>query len=234
MRRLILIIQVILITVFLSSCTADKNIDDLIETKTNLTSIEIINYLPNNSISISSGYTRQSLNKMDFETYSKFNDEFKNANINDKHLYFDSLSYKTLMKIGDFDIYSQKHLASIIRNDFEESDTTITYPTEENTYLSSIISYEEKNLLATIELPKDNSSNWSIVKIWSFDPIKKRPQIHSTLIAKANCFEYINIINQNLYLGDCDFIYRVVLEDDYRLGKDMDVFVSMDTHKLID
>ncbi len=228
MKRLELIIPSLFIAVILSSCSADKNIDDIIETRTNLTSIETINFIPYNSTSISSGYTRQTLNKMDYETYSKINDSFPNAETNNKDLYFDSLEYETIKKISNLDHYNQKQLASIISENFEKPDISKLHPTKTPVSLKGIIYYDVKQLLVTLEVPTDNSLNWSIVKIWSLDPIKNLPQIHSILKAKANCFDYINIKNHNLHLGDGNFIYRVVLDEEYRFAKDMNIFVSID------
>lgn len=233
MIRLELIIRALYISVVISSCSADKNIDDIIETRTNLTSIEIINFIPNNSTSISSGYTRESLNKMDYETYSKINDDFPTAETNNRDLYFDSLKYEITKKVDNLNFYNQKQLVSIINNNFKKLDTSKYLPSKSEVYFMGIIYYNEYNLLATLEVPTDYSLNWSIIKIWSFDPVKRLPQIHSVLIAKANSFDYINIKNQNLYLGDGDFIYRIVLDEEYRFAKDMDVFVSMDIHQLL-
>jgi hypothetical protein len=223
--RLKLIIQILYIVIIASSCKANKSDSDIIETKTELTAIEIINYFPKNYASIKSGYVKQTLIKMGFETYSKINDEFSSADTDNDNLYFDSLGFELVKKVLDFDYINQKHLTELIKNNFIEIDSTKTDLT-----LIGIITSNENTLLATLEAPTNHHQNWSIVKIWKYDTTINRLQIHSVLKANSNDFDFIGLKDHNLLLEDGIFIYRIVLDDEYRFEKNMDIFVSMETY----
>lgn len=208
-----------------SSCNANKSDSDIIETRTELTAIEITNYFPKNSASIESGYIKQTLIKMGFEAYSKINEEYSSADTNNKDLYFDSLGFELVKKVLNFNYINQKHLSSLINNKFTEIDTTKT-----NLMFIGVITSNEDNLLATLEIPVDYSQNWSVVKIWKYDSTVNQPQIHSILKANSNGFDFIELKGHDILLEDGIFIYRIVLDDEYRFEKNMDIFVSMETY----
>jgi len=216
-------IQIFCIAIFASSCNAHKSQNDIIETRTSLTTIEIINYFPSNTISIKSGYVKQTLIKMDFETYSKINDKYTSANTNNNELYFDSLGFEMIKKVLDFDYINQRNLNELINNNFSEIESA-----NAKLIFIGLITSNENALLATLEVPIDYSHNWSVVKIWTHDPTTNHLQIHSVLKANSNGFDYIDINDHNILLSDGIFIYRIVLDEEYRFEKNMDIFVYMD------
>jgi len=226
MKLLIYLSHLFIITICLISCKADKTIDDIIETRTDLTTIEIINYIPTNKNSISTGYIKQSLIKMDNESFSLTTEDFENANFNNHELYFDSLEYVIITKTDNLNIIDQQQLTSILNNYIKTNPNSNTYK-ENQLRLNGIVASENKMLIVTLETPQNHTLKWSIVKIWNYDKISKRPQIYSTLLANSNSFDYLNFVNHSIHLGDGDFIYRIVLDDNYRFGKNMDIFVSM-------
>ena len=223
-----LFIQIICIAIIVSSCNANKSQNDIIETRTDLTTIEIINYFPNNYTSIKQGYVKQSLDKMDFETYSKINEEFSSADTNNTELYFDSLGYELIKKVENINYFNQKQLSSLINSNFTKTEIPELNVTEIDLMLIGVVTSNENQLLITLEVPINHSLYWSVVKIWSFDSTTNRLQIHSILKANSNSFEYLGIENNSINLIDGDFVYRIVLDDEYRFEKNMDIFVSMD------
>ena len=225
-----LFIQITCIAIFALSCNANKSQDDIIETRTDLTSVEIINYFPNNYFSINTGYVKQSLGKMDFETYSKINEEFSSADTNNNELYFDSLGYELIKKIDNLNYFNQKQFTSLINSNFTKTKIPEIYLTEIDLMFIGIVTSNENTLLVTLEVPIDYNLKWSVVKIWTYDSTINRLQIHSILKANSNSFEYLGIENHNINLIDGDFVYRIVLDDDYRFEKNMEIFVSMDTY----
>lgn len=233
MRLLILFIQILCIAIITESCNANKHDYDIIETKTDLTSVEIINFLPNNSNSISSGFTKQSTYIIDYETYSKINEKFNYADKNNIELYFDSSAYELIKKAGKLNYLNHRQITSLINRNIKESSLPKSHIYDVEISLIGVSYNLDNDLLITLEVPSDKSLNWSIVKIWSYDTVHSRPQIHSVLIAEFNCFDYINQIENNLYLSDGDFVYRVVLDNEYRFRKNMGIFVSMDFHEFI-
>jgi len=230
--RLRLFIRIICIVVIATSCTANRKDYEIIETRTNLTTIEIINYIPN-SISLSQGYTKQTLNKVDIDTYSKIDDAYSSADLNNHELYFDSLAYELIKRIDKLNYIDQIQITTLINSRNLTSSNNNQDPNDTDLSFIGVVPCKKNKLLATLEIPKNQKLNWSIVKIWKYDSVTNRVQIHSILKANSNSFDHLDFKGHNIHLSDDNFVYRLVLDNEYRFEKDMDIFVSVDIDESI-
>jgi hypothetical protein len=163
---------------------------------------------------------------MDNETYLKVTEEFTNTDSCDGLLFFDSSKYETIKQLENINYFNHDLFAAYLNNKIDNNDSICS-----KLSLVGIFSYSDKGLLATLEKPQDYTSKWSVIKIWIYDEITNRPQLHSKLLAKDNSFDQISISNHSILLNDGDFVYRIVLDNDYRFGKNMDIFVSLNLHE---
>jgi len=224
----------------LGSCSFDSVDSELIETKTTLTTIEISNYLPTSTStnSLSNGYTKMSCTKMGLESYSSFKEEFGKADTKNQELYFDSTDYSFLKNIQKSSLLTTDQINKLISDNQEKFNLDYPDLSIEKLKLVSVISKLDKGIIITLEVPEDNTLNWSIVKLWTIDKEKSRPQIHSVLFAKANNFDSIGFDNTNsnnsVLLKEDNFVYRLVLNNEIRFYREMDIYVSMFTENAME
>ncbi|MEN8137249.1 MAG: hypothetical protein ABFR62_02345 [Bacteroidota bacterium] len=218
----------------LVSCVLGKEENELIETKTSLSSIEISNYLPNSRNSISNGYTKLSYSLIGTKNAANLEENFGQGDLNNKELYFDSSNYNFLKNIPKTTLLTTELVESIIRKNISRFNTGYTELENEKMELAGVISRLERDLMITLEVPENKTLNWSVVKIWTMDKENSRPQIHSVLFAKANNFSSIGLIKNNVMLKDGDFVYRLVLNDELQFHKDMNIYVSVNMDELLD
>ena len=216
----------ILFTTLLFSCVANKDDYNTIETSTNLTTIEIVNYYPNNTNSISNGYVKYSINKIDHETFPILKEIFKEAETNNSELYFDSLGYETIKKLGNLESFNQNQQNNIVNRELSSTTIINYHKSKKDNTLMGVVVTNNKKIIISLETTTIQDLNRSNIKIWHCDNVKKIPQIRSVLEAKNNYFNNIKIIDNNLLLSDGNFIYKIVLDEDYRFSKNMKIFVS--------
>lgn len=200
---------------------------EVVETKTTLSSIEISNYLPSSTKSISNGYTKISYNLIGTSNPGSIIENFNVGDLNNMEIYFDSTGYSFLKNIPEASFLSPEILCSVIKNNLGHFNNK--YPELENKKLELVCVEPKLNreVLITLEVPTDKTIDWSIIKIWTIDKEKSRPQIHSILFAKANNFSSVILEDNNLLLKEGDLIYRIVLNDDLQFFANMEVFVSL-------
>ena len=225
-KNLVLVFLIIV----LGSCRFEKYENDIIETKTTLNTIEISNYLPNSTNSISNGYTKMSYTKMGLNNYVSFKEEFGKADVKNTKLYFDSADFSFLKKIQKTSILSTDQINTLINENNIKLNNDYPDLVNKKLNLVSVITKLERDLMITLEVPNDNTLNWSIIKIWTIDKELSRPQIHSVLFAKANNFDSLGFMNNSILLRDGNFIYRLVIDKEYRFNKNMDIYVSVDSN----